>query len=287
MRKVAIVGAGNVGKAAAKAVLESSDMKLCGFVRMGGETVPDFEKINVAQNIFDLPENPDGAIITVPSRFVESIEKECLENGIYTVDAFDIHEEIAAMRKRLSFFAKKGKVSAIIGAGWDPGLDSAVRTLMSAAFPQGKIYTNFGPGMSMGHSAAAKAIDGVLDAVSVTVPLGNGKHARIIYVLPEENADKQAVEHAILSDGYFEHDQCSVKFVKGISPFFNTRHGVLIENIFENQKMNFSMEIDNPTLTGNILVSAMRAAFLQNAGAYFITEIPPCDLCSENVERLV
>ena len=287
MRKIAIIGAGNVGKAAAKAVLVSPDMELCGFIRRGEEPVLGFEKINVAQNIFDLPENPDGAIITVPSRFVEPIEEKLLEAGVFTVDAFDIHEEIAAMRKRLSLFAKKGKASAIIGAGWDPGLDSAIRTLMSAAFPQGKIYTNFGPGMSMGHSAAAKAIGGVLDAVSVTVPLGNGKHARKIYVLLEEKADKKAVEHAILSDGYFEHDRCSVEFVKDVSPFFNTKHGVLIENIFENQKMNFSMEIDNPTLTGSFLVSAIRAAFLQKPGAYLIPEIPPCNLFYGNAENLV
>ena len=196
MRKIAIIGAGNVGIAAAKALLESPDMELCGFIRRKAEPVSGFEDIPVAKSVFELPEKPEGAIITIPSRLVEPIEKELLENGIYTVDAFDIHEEIAAMRKRLSFFAKKGKASAIIGAGWDPGLDSAIRTLISAAFPQGKIYTNFGPGMSMGHSVAAKSIDGVLDAVSVTVPLGNGKHARKTYVVPEENADKQAVENA-------------------------------------------------------------------------------------------
>ncbi|MBQ2302085.1 MAG: diaminopimelate dehydrogenase [Oscillospiraceae bacterium] len=287
MRKIAIIGAGNVGIAAAKALLESPDMELCGFIRRGGETVPDFEKIPVEKNIFDLPEKPDGAIITVPSRFVEPIEEKLLEAGVFTVDCFDIHEKLPEMRKRLNVSAEKGNVSCVVGAGWDPGLDSVIRTLMSAAFPKGKIHTNFGPGMSMGHSAAAKSIDGVLDAVSITSPLGKGKHARKIYVLPEENADKQAVEHAILSDGYFEHDQCSVEFVKDISQFFNTKHGVFIENIFENQKMNFSMEIDNPTLTGNILVSAMRAAFLQKPGAYLIPEIPPCNLLYGNAENLV
>jgi diaminopimelate dehydrogenase len=78
-----------------------------------------------------------------------------------------------------------------------------------------------------------------------------------------------------------------VEFVKDVSPFFSTKHGVLIENIFENQKMNFSMEIDNPTLTGSFLVSAMRAAFLQKPGAYLIPEIPPCNLFCGNAENLV
>ena len=279
MRKIVIIGVGNVGISAAKAVSESPDMELCGFVRQKAEPVFGFEKIPVAKSVFDLPEKPDGAIICVPSRLVEPIEAELLENGIYTVDAFDIHEELVPMRKRLQKIAEKGRTSAIIGAGWDPGLDSVIRILMHLAFPEGEIFTNFGPGMSMGHSAVAKAVDGVKNAASITLPIGNGKHARKIYAVLEENADKQAVEHAILTDVYFEHDRCSVKFVNDISPFLNTEHAVLIENHFENQKMEFSMKIDNPTLTGRILVSAMGAAFLQKPGAYFIPEIPPCDFC--------
>ena len=279
MKKIAIIGAGNVGVAAAKAVLESSDMDLCGFVRRKAEQVLGFENFPAAKSIFDFPEKPEGAIITVPSRLVEPIEKELLENGIYTADCFDIHEELLDMRQRLDIFAKKGNVSCVIGAGWDPGLDSVIRTLMFSAFSKGKIYTNFGPGMSMGHSAAVKSIEGVLGAVSITSPLGKGKHARKIYVLPEENADKQAIEHAILSDKYFEHDECSIEFVKDISPFFNTKHGALIENIYEDQKIEFGMKIDNPTLTGKMLASAMRAAFLQKPGAYFMPEIPPVDFC--------
>ncbi len=287
MKKIAIIGAGNVGIAAAKALLEAPDMELCGFVRRKAKPVPGFENVPVAKSVFELPEKPEGAIIAVPSRLAEPIEKELLEAGIYTADCFDIHEKLPEMRKRLSASAKAGKVSAIIGAGWDPGLDSVIRTLMSASFPNGKISTNFGPGMSMGHSAAVKAIDGVLDAVSVTIPLGSGKHARKIYAVLEESADKKAVEHAILSDGYFEHDECSVEFVKDIAPFFNTEHGVFIENIFGNQKMNFEMRIDNPTLTGNVLVSAMRAAFLQKPGAYFMPEVPPCDFYAGNPETLL
>ncbi len=287
MRKIAVIGAGNVGIAVAKALLEAPDMEICGFVRRKANPILGFENVPVAKSVFELPEKPEGAIITVPSRAAEPIEKELLESGIFTADCFDIHEKLAAMRKRLNVSAKKGKVSCVVGAGWDPGLDSVIRTLMSAAFPKGKIFTDFGPGMSMGHSVAVKAVDGVSDAVSVTIPLGNGKHARKIYVVTRENADKQAVEHAILSDGYFEHDRCSVEFSKDISPYFNTKHKVHIENIFENQKMDFSLQIDNPTLTGNVLVSAMRAAFLQKTGAYFITEIPPCDLCYESLENPV
>ena len=54
MRKIAIIGTGNVGVAAAKAVLESSDMELCGFVRREEKTVPGFENVPVAKNVFEI-----------------------------------------------------------------------------------------------------------------------------------------------------------------------------------------------------------------------------------------
>ncbi len=275
---------GNVGFAAAKAVELSPDMELCGFIRRKTQKVNGFADIPAAQSVFELPEKPDGVIIALPSRLAEEAEKELLEAGIYTADAFDIHEELPEMRLRLSAAAEKGGVSAIIGAGWDPGLDSAIRTLMIAAAPGGITYTNFGPGMSMGHSAAVKAIDGIEDAASFTLPLGFGKHRRKIYCVLKEKADENAVEHAIFSDGYFEHDRCSVEFVESVSDFLSTGHGVKIERFgssagIGNQRIDFSMQIDNPSVTGQLLVSAIRAAFRQKPGAYFVPEIPPCDFC--------
>ena len=111
MRKIVIIGAGNVGIATAKAVLESPDMELCGFVRRKAEPVSGFENVPVEENVFTLPEKPEGAIITVPSRLVEPIEAELLENGIYTVDAFDIHEELVSMHRNLQISAEKGNAS--------------------------------------------------------------------------------------------------------------------------------------------------------------------------------
>ena len=288
MKKIAIIGAGNVGVAAARAVELSPDMELCGFIRRKQRKVNGFADVPVAGNFSELPEKPDGAIIALPSRLVEKAEAELLEAGIYTVDAFDIHDELPEMRRRLSIAAKKGGAAAIIGAGWDPGLDSVIRTLMLAAVPRGVTYTNFGPGMSMGHSAAARAVLGVEDAVSFTLPIGFGEHRRKIYAVLGEDADEKAVEHGILSDKYFEHDECSVEFVDLLNPIFNTSHGVQIERSGNSagngsQRMNFCMAIDNPSLTGQIMVSAMRAAFLQKPGAFFMPEIPPFDFCEKNL----
>ena len=94
--------------------------------------------------------------------------------GINTVDSFDIHTGIVDLRRTLDATAKEHKAVSIISAGWDPGSDSIVRTMLEAIAPKGITYTNFGPGMSMGHTVAVKAIDGVKSRPVYDYPYGYG-----------------------------------------------------------------------------------------------------------------
>ena len=98
----------------------------------------------------------DVAILATPTRSVEQYALECLSLGINTVDSFDIHSKIVDLRRSLDAAAKTHGAVAIISAGWDPGSDSIVRTLMQSLAPKGISYTNFGPGMSMGHTVLRK-----------------------------------------------------------------------------------------------------------------------------------
>ena len=65
------------------------------------------------------------------------------------------------LRNRLDEVARQHGAVAIVSAGWDPGTDSMIRGMLELMAPKGITYTNFGPGMSMGHSVAAKAAPGV------------------------------------------------------------------------------------------------------------------------------
>ncbi len=283
MKKIVIVGAGNVGVYAAKALRNCEDMQLCAFVRRKIFPVTDFPDVPVYKTVTQMPLKPDGALICLPSEIALPMEKSLLEAGIASVDAFDIHGEIESVRRNIDESAKLGGVAAITGAGWDPGLDSVIRTLLQATFPKGETYTSFGPGMSMGHSAALRQIPGVEHGISVTLPLGRGKHKRKIYAVLKENALEHEVRAAILQNKYFEHDLCSVEFVKDISPYLDNAHGVKIER----ETASFEMRINNPEITANLMVAAMRAAFLQKPGAYFMTEIPPANFCFGDVTNLV
>ena len=129
--RVAIVGYGNIGHYALDALLASPDMELAGVVRRNGAADKPAELANyeVVKSIKEL-KDVDVAILATPTRSVEEHAKECLTLGINTVDSFDIHTQIVELRRSLDAAAKAGNAVSIISAGWDPGSDSIVRTLM-------------------------------------------------------------------------------------------------------------------------------------------------------------
>ena len=190
--RIAIIGYGNIGKAVEQAVQAADDMQLVG-VYHHNDNLDTIEA--------------DVAALCTPTREVPAFAEKLLRRGISTVDSFDIHGQIYDLRKQLTPMAQANKAVSIIAAGWDPGSDSMVRALLTAIAPKGITYTNFGPGRSMGHTVAAKAIPGVKNALSMTIPLGTGIHRRMVYIELEEGADFATVEKLLLQDDYFAHDE--------------------------------------------------------------------------------
>ena len=291
--KVAIIGYGNIGKYALDAIETAPDMECVGVVRRAGaENRPaELENIPVVKSIKEL-DKVDVAILATPTRKVEEYAKECLALGINTVDSFDIHTQIVDLRRSLDAVAKEHGAVSIISAGWDPGSDSIVRTLMESLAPKGVSYTNFGPGRSMGHSVAVKAIEGVKDALSVTIPVGTGIHRRMVYVELEEGYDFQAVAAAIKADPYFVNDETHVKQVKSVDELNDVGHGVNlvrkgVSGKTHNQMFEFNMKINNPALTSQVLVNVARAAMRQRPGAYTMIEIPVIDMLCGDREELI
>ena len=154
MKKIraAIVGYGNIGRYVLEALQQAPDFEVAGVVRRDPSNVPaELAGYKVVADVMEL-EDVDVAILCTPTREVEKHARVLLAEGVNTVDSFDIHGSIADLRATLDPIAKAHGSVAIISAGWDPGSDSIVRALMQAAAPKGVTYTNFGPGMSMGHT---------------------------------------------------------------------------------------------------------------------------------------
>ncbi|MBR2946042.1 MAG: diaminopimelate dehydrogenase [Bacteroidaceae bacterium] len=291
--RVAIVGYGNIGQYALQALQAAPDMEVAGIVRRkGAEDCPaELSAYKVVKSLQEL-EAVDVALLATPTRSVEQFALEALALGINTVDSFDIHSQIVALRNTLGEAAKKNGAVSVISAGWDPGSDSVVRTLMESLAPQGISYTNFGPGRSMGHSVAVRAIEGVRDALSMTIPVGTGIHRRMVYVELEEGADFKTVEAAVKADPYFVNDETHVKQVSCVADLNDVGHGVNlvrkgVSGTTHNQLFEFNMRINNPALTAQVMVNAARASMKQQPGAYTMIEIPVIDYLPGNREEII
>jgi len=203
MKKIraAVVGYGNIGRYALEAIEAAPDFEVAGIIRRNPQSpLPEpFRSYPVTDHLEKL-EAVDVAILATPTRLVEAYAKTALALGIRTVDSFDIHSQIADLRWTLDVEAKRHGAVSVVAAGWDPGSDSVVRALLQAIVPEGITYTDFGPGMSMGHTVAVKAIEGVRSALSMTIPMGTGVHRRMVYVEIEDGYDFDAIANAIRRD---------------------------------------------------------------------------------------
>lgn len=290
--RAAVVGYGNIGRFSVEALEAAPDFEIAGIVRRNVNNVPaEIAQYKVVADIRELG-HVDVAILATPTREVKKHALECLALGINTVDSFDIHTSIADLRRTLGEAARKAGRVAVISAGWDPGSDSVVRTLMEAAAPKGLTYTNFGPGMSMGHTVCVKSKPGVKDALSMTMPLGDGVHRRMVYVELEPGASLADVAAAVKADPYFANDETHVMAVESVDAVKDMGHGVHmirkgVSGKTQNQRFEFNMTINNPALTAQLLVGVARASMRLAPGAYTMVEIPVIDLLPGDREDLI
>ena len=292
MIKAAIVGYGNIGKSVLDAVLTAPDFELVGVVRREAKQAPELAGYEVVDDLTKLSVKPDVAILCTPTRKVPEYAQQYLAMGINTVDSYDIHTGIWDLKQTLDPIAKEHHTVSIISAGWDPGSDSVVRTLMEACAPKGITYTNFGPGMSMGHTVAVKAVEVVKKALSMTIPLGTGIHRRMVYIELEQGYAYEDVAARIKNDDYFIHDETHVIAVDDVDALLDMGHGVHmvrkgVSGTTQNQRLEFNMQINNPALTAQILVGVARASMKQQPGCYTMPEIAPLDLLYGDKEALI
>lgn len=295
MKKIraAVVGYGNIGRYTVESLEAAPDFEIAGVVRRQGDKEKPLElaPYEVVDDITKLKE-VDVAFLCTPTRSCPDYAERLVALGINTVDSFDIHTSILEYRTRQTENCKKAGRVSVIAAGWDPGSDSVVRVLLEALAPKGLTYTNFGPGMSMGHSVVARSKKGVKNALSMTIPLGEGIHRRMVYVELEDGYTVEQVEAELKADDYFAHDELHVFAVKSVDDVRDMGHGVHLtrkgtSGKTPNQRMSFDMSINNPALTAQILVGVARASFRLAPGCYTLPEIPVIDLLPQSREEVV
>ena len=320
--RIGILGYGNLGRGAELALRANPDMKLTAFfTRRAPETLktltPDVPVYSVDQ-LMDMKDAIDVLILCGGSATDLPVQSAEYAKHFNIVDSFDNHANIPAHYERCNKSALEGGRTAVISAGWDPGMFSLQRLLGNCILPQGCDYTFWGKGVSQGHSDAIRRVEGVQDGKQYTVPVPEAlervrsgenpqlttreKHTRECFVVAKPDADKARIEQEIKTmPNYFEPYDTTVHFIsqeeldrdhKGIPHGgFVMRSGVTGENGETKQMIEYSLRLgSNPEFTSSVLVCCARAAYRMNCegfvGAKTIFDIPPAYLSARSAEEL-
>ncbi len=317
--KVAICGYGNLGKGVEKAIARNSDMELVGIITRRPEAISKETDARVVSQdeAATLADDVDVLIMCGGSATDLPVQVPKFARYFNTVDSFDTHKRIPEYLEAVGESAKAGGKLAICSNGWDPGLFSVIRNVISAIFPGAKIYTFWGKGVSQGHSDAIRRIDGVKDARQYTIPIQdavdrvrNGenpeltageKHTRLCYVVAEDGADLAEIERQIVTmPNYFADYETTVKFISEEELKANHSglpHGGLVISTVETspgvkETIEFTLSLDsNPEFTGSVLAAYARAAYRMNqqgmTGAITPLHVPPIMLDPREAEEVI
>ena len=319
--KIAIYCYGNLGRGVECAVKYHSDMELvCVFTRRAPETVKTVSGVPVyhADKIPEFKGKIDALVLCGGSATDLPEMTPALARDFNVVDSFDTHAKIPEHFEKVDRSARESGHTALISAGWDPGLFSILRTYSSAVLPNGKDYTFWGRGVSQGHSDAIRRIPGVVDARQYTVPVESAigavrsgecpefttreKHKRDCYVVAAEGADKARIEQEIKTmPNYFADYDTAVTFISleelkanhaglphGGSVIRNGITGFDGENT---HTVEFSLKLDsNPEFTASVLVAYARAINRMHGrgdyGCKTVLDVAPADLSVMSGEEL-
>ena len=320
--KIGILGYGNLGRGVECAIRQNDDMQLsCVFTRRDPSTVKILtENVNV-YNTSDIKKHTDevdvlvicgGSATDLP---VQTPEYARLFN---VIDSFDTHARIPEHFANVDEAAKKSGHTALISAGWDPGMFSLNRLYANCILPEGNDYTFWGKGVSQGHSDAIRRVEGVKDGKQYTIPVPEAlesvregrnpqlttrqKHTRECFVVPEEGADLAAIEKAIKTmPNYFADYDTTVHFITeeelkrdhaGIPHGgFVFRTGVTGWEKEHKHVIEYSLKLDsNPEFTSSVILAYARAIYRLNkegvSGCKTVFDIAPAYLSPMSADEL-
>jgi len=318
--RVGIMGYGNLGRGVEMALRQNADMVLTAiFTRRDPAALhtltPDAPVCHI-DRLPDYQSDIDVLILCGGSANDLPVQSPECARLFSIVDSFDTHAGIPEHFARCDTAAREAGTTALISAGWDPGLFSLMRLFGESVLPDGVGYTFWGKGISQGHSDAIRCLPGVRDARQYTVPVPEAlmrvrsgenpdlsvrdMHKRICYVVAEENADLAQIEHDIQTmPHYFSDYDTTVHFITEEELRHNhcgMPHGGIVmrsglTGADTRQMMEFSLKLgSNPEFTAGVLVCCARAVKRMNDvgmhGAKTLFDVPPAWLSARSGAEL-
>ena len=312
--RVGIMGYGNLGRGVECAIRHNPDMELAAvFTRRAPEELKiltETAAVCSADEAENWKDKIDVLILCGGSATDLPVQTPKYAQWFNVVDSFDTHAKIPEHFENVDKAASQSGHVGIISVGWDPGMFSLNRMYANAILTNGKDYTFWGKGVSQGHSAAIRRIDGVKDGKQYTIPgeaaleaVRNGenpelttrqKHTRECFVVAEEGADLARIEQEIKTmPNYFDEYDTTVHFISeeelkrdhsGIPHGgFVIRSGKTGWNDENSHVIEYSLKLDsNPEFTSSVIVAYARAAYKMSRegqkGCKTVFDVPPAYL---------
>lgn len=322
MTRVGIIGYGNLGRGVEASIANSDDMELVAvFTRRSTDSISVQTKdVNVYHynDILNHVEEIDVMILCGGSATDLPEMTPEIAKAFNVVDSFDTHANIPIHFEKVDAVAKQSGKTALISAGWDPGMFSLSRLYANAILNKGKNYTFWGRGVSQGHSDACRRVEGVEDARQYTIPVEEAlmkvrvgenpelttreKHTRLVYIVAKEGADQEKIAKEIIEmPNYFADYDTTVEFITREEMKQNhsglphggsvIRTGVTGFQDEHKHVIEYNLQLDsNPEFTGAVLVAYARAIHRLNnenvVGCKTVFDIAPAYLINMSDEDM-
>ena len=318
--RIGVVGYGNLGRGVEAAVALNPDMVITGVytrrdpsqLKPANPATPVYrmEDLDAHQGQVDVLILCGGSKDDLPAQSPALAAKFCI------VDSFDTHARIPEHFAAVDKAAQGGQTTALISAGWDPGMFSINRIMGEALLPEGATYTFWGKGLSQGHSDAIRRVAGVAGGVQYTIPVEAAveavrsgtrpelttrqKHERVCYVVLAEGADADAVRKTIAEmPHYFAEYDTTVHFISAeelARDHSAMPHGGFVirsgnTSAGAKQVIEYRLQLDsNPEFTSSVLVAYARAVHRMHQmglhGAKTVFDVAPGWISPKSAEQL-
>ncbi len=318
--KIAIAGHGNLGRGVEASIAKNPDMQLVGiYSRRPPADIQPLQPGTPVHAMEALPDHTDRIDVLIlcgGSKEDLPAQGPAMAALFNTVDSFDTHARIPAYFAEVDVPAQANRKTALISAGWDPGMFSINRVIGEALLPDGATYTFWGRGLSQGHSDAIRRLPGVAAGVQYTLPVQEAvdkvrsgtrpqlttreKHTRECFVVLRAGADADAVRQAIVTmPHYFDEYDTTVHFIDAQT--LARDHGAMPHGGFvirsgntsdaHAQVIEYGLKLEsNPEFTASVLVAYARAVHRMHQqgqyGAKTVFDVPPGLLSPKSAEQL-
>jgi diaminopimelate dehydrogenase len=271
--RLAIVGFGRLGRACVRSLPDVPELALAGVVSRGAGRLPEpFQQIAVVQHVRDLG-TVDAALVCVPTGSTRAVALELLQSGVPIVECAQLGEhDQAAQHESLDTAARRHRVPAVTGAGWDPGVLPVLQRVFELLIPRGATVRTRHPGKNLHHSAAIESMQGVREALTGEWPDAQGVMRRYVYVRLADGADAQRVRTQIVSDPLFQGEDTQVFEFPDLG-MLEAGEGMVLERrataaAGEHQSLALDARFDAATFAARVMLDAARALPALPPGAH-------------------